>query len=90
MNSEARYFSIERRGASGVMIASLRNGRFQFDGEAHAFEASIDEFCVACREQYDGCVVREVTAEIRAVEQMIGHGSHYRRLSLAEATGRTA
>lgn len=66
---KARYFAVLPEGASGVRIARFDNGRFQFDGEVHSFECSVDEFYQAMREQYDRCVVRDCTAEIEAARR---------------------
>ncbi len=34
---ETRYFAVLPNGASGVRVARLEDGRFQFDGDSHSF-----------------------------------------------------
>lgn len=59
-----------RVGISGFLIAELdEQGRFRFDEENHAFETAGDEFCQACREQYDRCAVRKCTEEFEAARR---------------------
>ncbi|MCC6798198.1 MAG: hypothetical protein IT366_24000 [Candidatus Hydrogenedentes bacterium] len=62
---DTRYFAVLPAGASGVRIAQFENGRFQFDGEAHSFECSVDEFYQAMREEYDRVTVYECTETVR-------------------------
>jgi len=71
-NPNARYFAVLPAGASGVRIARFEDGRFQFDGEAHSFECSVDEFHQAMREEYDCVTVYECTVSIRETKKRMG------------------
>ena len=65
-----RYFSVSGPGIDGFLIVERDEaGRFRFQGERLAVEASEDEFGQACREQDERCVVTECAEEIEAARR---------------------